>query len=400
MLERVAVFGVSGVGGSIARTLLKRGHPVTLHAPQRCSISSELVGMGAVFRTSACEAVINHDLVITAMTPPTSSLSHIADDCTWLDLSGAVNSKDCPESVYAVEASMPHLGPKSMFLAGSENVSVNPELLHAIGGRLIRVGDGIWGNARRARALTGVLFYTSFLTLTECLALGKSLGWSTPALAQALRESTACSMALTHGTQFMFDSAMDNSNTLKLALSELEAAQAMGSDSALPLVAVFKDTMSKLGGAYSHLSYANVHGLGIDGFTAQSLYGSDHAFDEHTLEVSKDHLGRDMAVLDHPQVSQEDVEQIKLSNEFKAMVDWLSLVNSQTFTETDTLMRRYSVTNFRDIVNWSAGASFFSENESATDIDVSSSSLTNTLLPLAEQHNLEMACSKLIVSHF
>jgi len=252
----VGFVGVGRLGRHLAASLLRDGHPLTVHDRDR-SAAEPIVAAGARWAGSPAVAANGADAVITCLPSPAAVDAVVAGDDgvlstlgagrTWIDMSTndkrtllRLASLAASRGVATLEAPVTggvHLaasGDVTVIVGGDAKVAeAHQQLFQAMGRRIFHVGP--LGSASDMKVITNMLAFIHLVACGEALMLARQAGLDLGQAFEVIRASSGTSFVHETEGQVILNGSYDIGFTLDLALKDLGLALELGRETGVPL---------------------------------------------------------------------------------------------------------------------------------------------------------------------
>jgi 3-hydroxyisobutyrate dehydrogenase len=254
--EAVGFIGLGNLGRQLAASLLRAGHPLTVHDLDR-STASELLDAGASWAGSPRETAAAASTVVTCLPSPAAVaavvegpdgvLAGLAPGGAWIDTSTTDRSEVTRLAALAAERGLgcleaPVTGGVHKAAAGEITVLVGGDeelyrsklpLLSALGRPVIHIGP--LGSAALMKVVTNMLAFVHLVAAGEALMLAKRGGVDLRTAFEAIRASSGNSFVHETESQVILNGSYDIGFTLDLAVKDLGLARQLGEELGVPL---------------------------------------------------------------------------------------------------------------------------------------------------------------------
>lgn len=252
----VGFVGLGHLGGYLAASLVRAGHPVTVTDLDR-SAGERLVAAGATWADNAKAVAETSDVVFTCLPSPKVS-EHVATapdglfaglrtGTTWIEMStndrehslhmGAlaaehgVHMLECPVTGGVHKAAE---GDITVLVGGDEAVfEQHRHLLEAVGNPILYMGP--LGSASVIKVITNMLAFINLVGIGEALMLAKRGGLDLTKAFHAIKESSGNSFVHETEGQVILNGSYDIQFTMDLACKDLGFATGFGREFGVPL---------------------------------------------------------------------------------------------------------------------------------------------------------------------
>lgn len=255
---KIAFIGLGTMGNPMAATLLRAGHPLTVHdlVAER---AQNLVALGARLAATPREAAEGAEALFTSLPGPrqvrevlegaNGAIEGLAAGSLWIDMSTTdlaqtqrfaktlqARGVDALEAPVTGGVANAYAGKLSIFVGGSaEAYGRAAPLLRAIGEKIMHLGP--IGSATIAKLITNLMCFVHEVALGEGLVLGSRLGLETNQLWEAIKVSYADSFVARVDGPDIFAGNYGSSFAIGLACKDIGLTLALAREAGLKLEA-------------------------------------------------------------------------------------------------------------------------------------------------------------------
>jgi 3-hydroxyisobutyrate dehydrogenase len=254
--EPVGFIGLGNLGRHLAGSLLRAGHPLTVHDLD-ADAAAGLLEAGAVWADSPRAASAAAATVVTCLPSPAAVvavvegedgvLAGLGEGGVWIDTSttdrnemrrlaalAAKRGIDCLEAPVTGGVHKAAAGEITVLVGGDEELfRAELRLLSALGSPVIHVGP--LGSAALIKVVTNMLAFVHLVAVGEALMLAKRGGIDLGAAFEAIRASSGNSFVHETESQVILSGSYDIGFTLDLAVKDLGLAGRLGKELGVPL---------------------------------------------------------------------------------------------------------------------------------------------------------------------
>jgi 3-hydroxyisobutyrate dehydrogenase len=300
----VGFVGLGHLGGYLAASLVRAGHPVTVTDLDRAA-GDRLVAAGASWAGSAKAVAEASDVVFTCLPSPRVSelvaagadgiLAGLRSGGTWIEMStndrehtmrmGALAAEhglhllECPVTGGVHKAAE---GDITVLVGGDEAVfERHRHLLEAVGNPILYMGP--LGSASVIKVITNMLAFINLVGIGEALMLAKQGGLDLTKAFHAIKESSGNSFVHETEGQVILNGSYNIQFTMDLACKDLGFAMGFGREFGVPL---------ELAGLVDQIF-----------IRARAQYGGE-AWSSQVVKLLEDAVGTDLRAPGFPDVLQ------------------------------------------------------------------------------------------------
>jgi 3-hydroxyisobutyrate dehydrogenase len=271
---KIGFLGLGNVGGKLAGTLLRNGHPLVVRDLNERLVES-FVARGAASAASPREMAASVDLIITCLPSPAASaevvegadgfLAALRAGQIWLEMSTTDHAEvlrlgalveargglvmDCPVSGGCHRAATGNI---AIFAGGRRETfeRVLP-LLATMGRRILHTGA--LGSASRLKVVTNYLCTVQLAALAEALTVCAVAGLDMNTAYEAIRISSGNSFVHETESQVILNGSRDIHFTMELVIKDVGLFDKLAQDHQVPLelsplvLNIFKDGQRRYG---------------------------------------------------------------------------------------------------------------------------------------------------------
>jgi 3-hydroxyisobutyrate dehydrogenase len=271
---KIGFIGLGNVGGKLADTLLRNGHPLTVRDLNEQLVQS-FVARGATRAASPREMAASVDLIITCLPSPAASaevvegadgfLAALRAGQIWLEMSTTDHAEvlrlgalieaggglvmDCPVSGGCHRAATGNI---AIFAGGRRETfeRVLP-VLTTMGRRILHTGA--LGSASRLKVVTNYLCTVHLAALAEALTVCTVAGLDLNTAYEAIRISSGNSFVHETESQVILNGSRDINFTMDLVIKDVGLFDKLAQDHHVPLelsplvLDIFKDGQMRYG---------------------------------------------------------------------------------------------------------------------------------------------------------
>jgi len=271
---KIGFIGLGNVGGKLAGTLLRNGHPLMVRDLNDHLVQS-FVARGASSAASPRAMAESVDLIITCLPSPAASaevvegkdgfLAHLRAGQIWLEMSTTDHAEvlrlgalieakgglvmDCPVSGGCHRAATGNIA----IFAGGRRATFERVLpvLTTMGRRILHTGP--LGTASRLKVVTNYLCAVHVAALAEALTVCKVAGLDMNTAYEAIRISSGNSFVHETESQVILNGSRDINFTMDLVIKDVGLFDKLAQDHQVPLelsplvLNIFKDGQKRYG---------------------------------------------------------------------------------------------------------------------------------------------------------
>ena len=255
-MRRLGFIGLGNLGGPLAASLLRAGHPLTVHDRDE-SAAQALVSAGAAWAPSPREVGAASDTVFTCLPSPRAVdevvagegglLDGLAPGGVWIDtstndrhellrLAALAESRGvgCLEAPVTGGVHLAASGEITVLVGGdAELYAAHLPAFEAIGGKVFYIGP--LGSASVIKVITNMLAFVHLVAAGEALMLARRAGLDLAQSFEVIKASSGTSFVHETESQVILNGSYDIGFTLDLACKDLGFAHELGSDFGVPL---------------------------------------------------------------------------------------------------------------------------------------------------------------------